>query len=494
MTDDQLSRTAEPVTSPSDDEQLRAFGYEPQLERSMGAWSSFSISISCMCVTAGVFTTFAYSLGMVGPVFVWTWLIVSIGQMLVALVLAELAGRMPISGYAYQWTSRLINSHYGWFVGWAGLMAFIPGFTGLNFGLAPVLLNRLGIDITTTSTVAVVLIVLLTQLTINLAGVRVASRINNAVAFAVEIGLSIILTAILLVVGFVINPVQDFSFLSTTTVQDGGFATAILLSGLLAMWVLTGFEGAADLAEETKMATRHVPKAVIRALLFAIIVGFLMIVGLTINIDNLTDTIGSDVPVSHILQTALGSTGAAIFESVAIIALYAGGLANMAAASRLMFSLSRDNMLPASSVLKKVSPTTKSPSAALLVVAAFSFGLVLLGSYGSSQAMALIVGMAALGYYAVYGLTIIAVLIASRNGSLPTQTSFDLGRYAGLVRIAALLWTVFVVGCLTVPELNHQTAMTAGAFFVLAGIWYAVTLRNRIQSEQAGVPQGGAIR
>ena len=156
MTDDQLSQTAEAVPPASDEDELRAFGYEPQLERSMGAWSSFSISISCMCVTAGVFTTFAYSLGMVGPVFVWTWLIVSIGQLLVALVLAELAGRMPISGYAYQWTSRLINSHYGWFVGWAGLMAFIPGFTGLNFGLAPVLLNRLGLEITATSTLVVV--------------------------------------------------------------------------------------------------------------------------------------------------------------------------------------------------------------------------------------------------------------------------------------------------------------------------------------------------
>ncbi len=307
MTDDQLSQTAEAVPPASDEDELRAFGYEPQLERSMGAWSSFSISISCMCVTAGVFTTYAYSLGMVGPAFVWTWLIVSIGQILVALVLAELAGRMPISGYAYQWTSRLINSHYGWFVGWAGLMAFIPGFTGLNFGLAPVLLNRLGMEITPTSTLVVVIVVLASQLAINLAGVRIASRINNAVAFAVEIGLSIILIAILLVVGFITNPVQSFSFLTTSSVAEGnGFTTAILLSGLLAMWVLTGFEGAADLAEETKMATRHVPKAVIRSLLFAIIVGFLMIVGLTINIDNLADTVGADVPVSHILETALG--------------------------------------------------------------------------------------------------------------------------------------------------------------------------------------------
>ncbi|MCP9271324.1 APC family permease [Mycolicibacterium arenosum] len=495
MTDDQLSQRSTAPSVTSDDEELRALGYEPQLERSMGAWSSFSISISCMCVTAGVFTTYAYSLGMVGPVFVWTWLIVSIGQLLVALVLAELAGRMPISGYAYQWTSRLINSHYGWFVGWAGLMAFIPGFTGLNFGLAPVLLNRLGIEITTTSTVLVVVIVLASQLAINLAGVRIASRINNAVAFAVEIGLSIILTAILLIVGFVTNPVQNVGFLTTSSVEGGtGFTTAILLSSLLAMWVLTGFEGAADLAEETKMPTRHVPKAVIRALVFAIVVGFLMIVGLTMNIDNLAEAVGADVPVSHILETALGATGAAVFESVAIIALYAGGLANMAAASRLMFSLSRDNMLPASSALKKVSPQTKSPSAALLVVAAFSLILILVGSYGSSQAMALIVGMAALGYYAVYGLTVIAVLIASRNGSLPTKTSFDLGGYAGPVRWAALLWTIVVVLCLTVPELNHQTALTAGVFFVLAGIWYGAVLRKRINDDTAGVPQGGTIR
>jgi amino acid transporter len=327
----------------------------------MGAWSSFSISISCMCVTAGVFTTFAYSLGMVGPVFVWTWLIVSIGQLLVALVLAELAGRMPISGYAYQWTSRLINSHYGWFVGWAGLMAFIPGFTGLNFGLAPVLLNRLGIEISTTSTLVVVIIVLASQLAINLAGVRVASRINNAVAFAVEIGLSIILTGILLVVGFVTNPVQDFSFLNTTNVEGNGFTTAILLSSLLAM-------GCSPASRAPRIWPRRPrwpagtcqgrdPGTAVR------------------DRRGIPDDRGVDHQHRrprrhrrrgrtrvHILETALGSTGAAVFESVAIIALYAGGLANMAAASRLMFSLSRDNMLPASSILKNVSPRRSRPA------------------------------------------------------------------------------------------------------------------------------------
>ncbi len=42
-----------------DDRELRSFGYEPQLNRSMGFFSSLSISISCMCITAGMFTVHA---------------------------------------------------------------------------------------------------------------------------------------------------------------------------------------------------------------------------------------------------------------------------------------------------------------------------------------------------------------------------------------------------------------------------------------------------
>jgi len=173
-----LSRASE--AEHDDDRDLRSFGYEPQLSRSRGLYSSLSISISCMCITAGIFTVYAYSLGIVGPAFIWTWPIVAIGQIVVALVLADLAGRIPLSGYAFQWTSRLVNSHYGWFTGWAGLMAFTPGFTGLNLGLALILLNRLGIGIGANGSIDVgaiaVTTILLTisQLLINLAGVRIA--------------------------------------------------------------------------------------------------------------------------------------------------------------------------------------------------------------------------------------------------------------------------------------------------------------------------------
>ena len=189
-----------------------------------------------------------------------------------------------------------------------------------------------------------------------------------------------------------------------------------------------------------------------------------------------------------------------MFEWVAMIALFAGGLANMAAASRLMFSLSRDNMLPGRAALAKVSPTTHSPSARWSPHR-ISVLLVTVGTYIATEAMTLIVGMASVGYYAS-ALTIAAVIWAARSGRLSGQSTFDLGRSAMPVRWAALVWSIFVVGVLTVPDVNHKTAMMAGGFFVLAAIWYAARLRGAIDRGEAGTPAqrtaqrraGGAVR
>jgi amino acid transporter len=479
---------ASTAATQDDDRELRSFGYEPQLNRSMGLFSSLSISISCMCITAGIFTVYAYSLGIVGPAFVWTWPIVAAGQILVALVLADLAGRIPISGYAFQWTSRLVNSDYGWFVGWAGLMAFTPGFTGLNLGLAPILMNRLGVEINPTNVMVVTILLTVSQLLINLAGIRIASRINNIAAYTAELGLSIVLTLILLIVGFITHPVQSVGFLTTSTPGDNGFLVAFLLSGLLGIWVLTGFEGAADLAEETKGARINVPKAVVTSVVVSSVIGFFMIVALTINIADLGATTGAPVPIAHLLETALGNTLAIVFEAVAMIALYAGGLANMAASSRLIFSLSRDKMLPASSALSTVSSTTHSPSGALLVAAGISVTLVVIGTFIAAQAMTLIVGMASVGYYAVYALTILAAILAATRGKLTAKSSYDLGSRANVIRWVAFIWSVLVILVLTIPGPNQQTALMAGVFFVIAAAWYVLVLRRRIHSGDAGVP------
>jgi L-asparagine transporter-like permease len=148
-------------------------------------------------------------------------------------------------------------------------------------------------------------------------------------------------------------------------------------------------------------------------------------------------------------------------------------------------------MLPASGALSTVSKTTGSPSGALLVAAGLSIALVVIGSTIAAQAMSLIVGMASVGYYAVYALTILGAILAARRGALGSRSSFDLGSWAGPIRILAFIWSLLVIAVLTIPEANQQTALMAGGFFVIAIAWYLAVLRGRINRGQAGVPSTG---
>ena len=54
------------------------------------------------------------------------------------LVYAHLASRIPVTGYAYQWSSRLVNKNYGWFTGWIAFISFITRTAGTAAALGSV--------------------------------------------------------------------------------------------------------------------------------------------------------------------------------------------------------------------------------------------------------------------------------------------------------------------------------------------------------------------
>ena len=64
---------------------------------------------------------FGLAIGAAGGTFWFGFLVVFAGQMLVALVFAQLVSRWPIEGSIYQWSRRLIGNGYGWFSGWVAI-------------------------------------------------------------------------------------------------------------------------------------------------------------------------------------------------------------------------------------------------------------------------------------------------------------------------------------------------------------------------------------
>src|SRR5438876_8653469 len=118
----------------SEDQALQRFGYQQEFKRELKRFASFAVGFSFISITTGIFSTYGSVLNWGGPLGIWTWPFVVVGQFLVALVFAALASRMPIAGYSYQWVSRLVNPKIGWLVGWVSFM-FLTVVTNTLFSI-----------------------------------------------------------------------------------------------------------------------------------------------------------------------------------------------------------------------------------------------------------------------------------------------------------------------------------------------------------------------
>lgn len=155
---DRLSRTDDA------DEVSLEFGYTPELKRTLGGFQVFAVSFAFISVAVGIFGTYGLLLTSAGPVGIWTWLIALAGQLLVALVIAQFAARIPLSGSSYQWASRLTNPRVGWGFGWLTFCYLVTGLVAIDnamasqclmplFGMAPDC-KRAGFEALATSSAA----------------------------------------------------------------------------------------------------------------------------------------------------------------------------------------------------------------------------------------------------------------------------------------------------------------------------------------------------
>ena len=73
-----------------DSADLAQFGYNQKLDRSLGSFSSFAAGFSYISILTGMFQTSYLGFLFAGRAFLWMWPIVFLGQMMVALQVAEL--------------------------------------------------------------------------------------------------------------------------------------------------------------------------------------------------------------------------------------------------------------------------------------------------------------------------------------------------------------------------------------------------------------------
>ncbi len=113
------------IKEPHADSGMEDFGYKESLDRSIGKFASFAAGVSYISILTGTFQLFYFGFGTAGPAYLWSWPIVFVGQMAVALCFMELAAKYPVAGSVYNWSKKLGSRLVGWSSGWLMLTASI---------------------------------------------------------------------------------------------------------------------------------------------------------------------------------------------------------------------------------------------------------------------------------------------------------------------------------------------------------------------------------
>lgn len=469
---------------------VEAAGYRPELRRSLHSFSIFAIAFSVISITTGIFLNYQFGLTWFGPAAIWTWPVVMVGNMLIALIVAELGTRIPLAGYAYQWSSRLVNSSYGWFVGFAGLMYMaVGGGAVMLVAASPLLLSEFGVNSATHPhlNLAVSILFMVVAAVVNIISVQFSARVNNVAVFT-EIAGTVIFSVLLIVLwGLRTKPAPyGLGILTTTTRMTHSPALySFALAGMLGLFTLIGFELAADMSEDAVNPRHSVPRGMIYGFVISAVLGFVALIGFTLAIPNLHLVESSPLPLLTIAQYWLAPWLVKVFVGFVVFSMFAIAVVGTGAQSRLAFSMARDNMLPASGFLRRVDRRTQTPIMAILVLAVIDIGILIYG-YSTPNSFGTLVGATATIPYLIYFAITVAYAVR-RNQIESYPGAFSLGRWAMPVIIIVLVWTMVVIGVLTLSSVFNGADQFLALCAVLALLWYGTVLFRRIQRGDAGV-------
>jgi amino acid transporter len=419
-----------------DSADLARFGYKQELKRSLGLFSSFAVAFSYISPSTGIFTLFALGLTTIGGVFIWTWPVVALGQFLVALNFAEVSSHYPVAGSVFQWTKYLANRSYSWFTGWiylfAGILTVTAVVATLPLALIPAL-NGLGwhsLNAASLNTELVVALITLVVITIlNIYGVRLVSIINNTGVVFEILGMFVFALVLL-----AFHNHQGFSVVTKSAglpVTGSTFLAAMFMS----LFVIYGFDTASTLSEETRDPRRAAPKAVLYSVVGAFIIGGVFLLGTLVAIPHLGVAVKNAWGPAQIIEANFSTPFATLYLFVVSAAIFVCCLSILAATIRLCFGMSRDNQLPGSKFLSRVSPRLHTPVWSCIAVAAIA--AIPFWQYSGAG----IIAIAATGMiYLSYFLGNIVIMRARARGWPRRTAPFKLGRWGILVNVVALLY------------------------------------------------------
>ncbi|KDQ14211.1 hypothetical protein BOTBODRAFT_188092 [Botryobasidium botryosum FD-172 SS1] len=479
----------------SDELQLKSLGYKQSLHRTWHQVESFAASFCALNFIGGVRSVFFLGILAGGPAALWSSYIITLVFMwMTAAVLAEICSALPLSGSIYIWAAESAGPKYGRFIGF--VVAWWTSTAWMTFAAG------------NCQTTANYLVSLLTVYDVEFPGglsndnvkyrafIWILSEAFLVVAIALNylpprwystvFKLSMALMMIdffLCLIWFPIGVSRTYGFRTAKeaflTTYNGTGAPAgwnWILSFLFTAGTLTGFDASGHIAEETKNASVVAARGILSSAIATGVFGFItsiLFLFCTPPIEewfNLT----APQPFVEIYALALGRGGCVFMTILAILGLIMNTSIAIVAASRLIFAIARDGVLPGSKWIGQVTHDGQ-PRHAVTVM--FVFGAIILCTIlPSTVAFTSLVSAGGLPTIASYGL--IALLRFFFTPDSFQSSKFGLGRFAKPFYACAVLFNALVFSVQVSPFTFPVTAETfnfAGVIFGAVTIFAVIT-------------------
>jgi amino acid transporter len=314
-------------------------------------------------IGADIYIASTITAGMLGPFSLVIWIIAAIFATVIALVFAYCSYYVPKVGGPFAYVSAAFDDFFGFLTGWSMWIAEMISLP--VFAIAFVRYLEYLVPLTFNEEILIKGIFLFGLTAINVVGVKIAGRVNDALTL-------IKLAPLLLLIGagiiFIFTQPSVFFGNYQPFVPLGVSATGAAL--VLIFWAYAGFELGTLPAAEVKNPKTTIPKAIIFGMsivaLFYLSTNFIVYGAV-----NWVDLTKSATPLVLVGGVLLGAAGALIMTIGALFSVSGSDESGMLGTGRLSFAMSVDGLFPR--LFSSLHPKYGTPYVGLVVQGIIAF-------------------------------------------------------------------------------------------------------------------------
>ncbi|WP_028348843.1 APC family permease [Bradyrhizobium murdochi] len=378
---------------------------EPSLRRVMGPWLLLLFIVGDILGT-GIYALTGQVAKQVGGV-VWLPFVVAF---VVALVTAfsylELVTKYPKAAGAALYTHKAFGIHFVTFiVAFAVMCSGITSASTASRAFAANMSNAMGLNLSAFAITITGLAFMAVVAAINFRGVGESLKANVVLTCVELTGLLIIIVIGLWAIGLGQGDVSRVMQFRSTA--DGGMFWPVIAATTLAFFAMVGFEDSVNMAEECKDPSRHFPKVLLAGLVITCLIYVLVSVSAITLVA--PEQLGEgETPLLKVVQQGAPNFPIWIFGFITMFAVANTALINMLMASRLVYGMSREHVLPPA--LGRVHRMRRTPYVAIGFTTLLAFALITF--VGEVPALG---GTTALLLLCVFTVVNVAVLVLRRD-------------------------------------------------------------------------------